>query len=727
MPAPQTPAASDPRAPRLALIGGRLEGDNAAIFEAIGELSRGRIGVLATASLIPEQIGPDTVADFQRYGIDAELIDLTWENHATAAHDPAVVARLLHQGSVYFTGGDQSHLIGALRQEGHDTPAFAAIKSLAAGGGLIAGSSAGAAVMSQVSILGGTSLEAVVHGVALDPGVPGLLLGAGLGFFRHGIVDQHFIQRGRIGRLLVAMAAAGEQYGFGVDENTALLVEGTSCRIVGEKGVIVLDATRASFDLEHGRYDGFKVSYLDDGDGYDLATHTAIPQATRKPIRKSRSFCGPGYAQRTVFGPNAFDELLTRLAEGDPERYAHDSALAYEPDAQVEVTVEVARGATKKQSLCARRGKLKRYTMLDYGLNVHSRPLTLEQHKGTLTRQTKQLMRGRAVASTSRLVAIGAALNGQSVGLFEYLRELGREITVIASAAAAGDQVAREYVALLHIRGIAARAFHPKSEGALAELAAAPAILFTGGNQDRLLQALFQLGDESPLLEAVLQSYRAGGVLIAIGGSANALSPAMISGGSSEEAILFGVSPDPWYRGVVLQEGLGIFRDGLIDQHFVDRNRLGRLLVACVEEGMRFGFGLPGDSALVSTGGGHRIKAIGGTGFACLDLREAVVLPTKHGFNASRIALRWVGAGQTLDTASGQVTGTASGDTRLPQILDAFAHEANGIVIADRPVCRITALEHDAVTARFDFSVDRPPEGRRSIPELDHRGRPRRD
>src|SRR5205823_3507878 len=162
-------------------------------------------------------------------------------------------------------GGDQSHLIGALRQNGADTPVFLAIQTLAARGGLIAGSSAGTAVMSKVSILGGTSLEAVVHGVAQSAAEPGLLLGAGLGFFAHGVVDQHFIQRGRIGRLLVAMASSGERYGFGVDENTALIVEGTQCRVIGEKGVIVLDATRASFDIANRRYDGFKVSYLDDG------------------------------------------------------------------------------------------------------------------------------------------------------------------------------------------------------------------------------------------------------------------------------------------------------------------------------------------------------------------------------------------------------------------------------------------------------------------------------
>ena len=96
-------------------------------------------------------------------------------------------------------------------------------------------------MMSQPMILGGTSIEAVVHGVTDDPERPGLLMGTGLGFFPFGMVDQHFIKRGRLGRLVVAMAGAGVRRGFGIDENTALLVEGAAARVCGEYGVMVID------------------------------------------------------------------------------------------------------------------------------------------------------------------------------------------------------------------------------------------------------------------------------------------------------------------------------------------------------------------------------------------------------------------------------------------------------------------------------------------------------
>ena len=108
-------------------------------------------------------------------------------------------------GSVYFTGGDQAKILAALAPGGVRDPALTAIRAALDAGGLLAGSSAGAAMMSQPMILGGTSLEALVHGVTENPKEPGLLIGTGLGFFPFGMVDQHFIKRGRLGRLVVAM------------------------------------------------------------------------------------------------------------------------------------------------------------------------------------------------------------------------------------------------------------------------------------------------------------------------------------------------------------------------------------------------------------------------------------------------------------------------------------------------------------------------------------------
>ena len=711
----------------LAMIGGRLEANNTAVFGGMRERCPGRMVVLATASQIPEEVGPETVADMLRHRIDAELLPLTWGNHPQAAHDPALVARIDGAAGVYFTGGDQSHLLRALRSEHGDTPVLAAIRRLAARGGLVAGSSAGAAIMSAESILGGTSLESVVYGIAAHPRDPGLLLGQGFGFFPHGLVDQHFLQRGRIGRLLVAVSAIGCRFGFGVDENTCLFVDGDHGSVAGEKGVVVLDAFGAMFDIAHRHYDRFRVSYLDAGDGWDFARSAPMPQATRRPVRRRPSIHGPGFMQRSVFGPYAFDELLTRLAAGDAQRYARDHAVAFEPDAQIEVAVEVERSPEKQHSLSVRRGKTRRFTMLDYGLEVRCRPLTVAQHREWMSRHTRQLMRGRAVGKQAQLIGIGAALDVGKIELLADLRALRREVTVIAAAAAAPREVAQEYVTLLQGAGVPARAFDARAAVALDVLSAAPAILFTGGNQDRLLQALFLLGEESPLLQAVLESYRQDGCIIAVGGAANALSTAMIAGGTSEEALCFGASPDPWYRGVVLQEGLGLLHGALVDQHFAGRNRLARLLVACVEEGVRWGIGLAEDSGLAVQGGGGLLRAIGRQGFACLDLHQSVVHAHAHGFEVQDARLRWLPPGQSVDLVGGQYQGDAPADSPLRRIVERFVEEIGEI---DRDGdTRIVLRDADATQAqvRFDLSVQRSPEGRRSLPEVDHRARVRRE
>lgn len=719
----------------LAIIGGRLEPDNLAIFQGLRERAPGGIAVLATASQMPHEVGPEMVADFRRHGTEAELVPLFHGNAATAAQDPRLVAQIERLGGVYFTGGDQSTLLRALAPNGRETPVLAAIRRLHARGGLIAGSSAGAAIMSSTAIIGGTSMEAVIHGVVGDPEKPGLLVGNGLGFFPHGLVDQHFIQRGRIGRLVAAMAHASEPYGFGIDENTAMFVDGHMLSVVGEKGALVVNGSLAHTDARHRRYDHYRVSYLDDGDAWNLAEGLALPHASKKPTRRAsaRAFVGPGYLQRSVFAPNVFDELLTRLAEGDSERYARDIGTAYDPDAQIEVTVELERSNLPSSSRVTRLKQGKRYTVLDYGLNIRCRALEPEARKNWLTRHTKQLMRGRTVAPGARLIAIGAGLSDASSAWLDDLRALQQPVTIVTVASGKPDEVAADYQGLFERHGIRS-AVWDGSEETLPLLAASPATLFTGGNQDRLMRALFQQGEETPLLDAVLGAYRGGGSLIAVGGSATALSSAMICGGASDEALLYGTSPDPWYRGVVVQEGIGVFREGLIDQHFASRNRLGRLLVACLDEGARYGFGLPEEAGFASIGGGHKVQALGGAGTVVLDLRDAQVELGPRGFEAANLQLRLLGAGQVLDTASGTISGAARAGQARPatvigDVLTRFEADASRLgEAADGAGCEVYGVQLDELLgeARFSLRVQRSGETRRAIRELDWRRTPPR-
>src|SRR5690606_28335587 len=222
---------------------------------------------------------------------------------AQAARRPEVAALVRDYGSVFFTGGDQALITGALAPNGVDSPVLTAIREAHAAGGLIAGSSAGAAIMSPVMIGGGTSLEAATYGVVSDPDRPGLLLGKGLGFFRWGIVDQHFIKRGRLGRLIVALAASRTRFGFGVDENTALFIDGARGHVVGEFGAFVLDMKGARQDRRRRAIENITFSYVDDGDAIDLDAGMVLPGPDKRPVaRRDMAYRAPARSLRNVFG-----------------------------------------------------------------------------------------------------------------------------------------------------------------------------------------------------------------------------------------------------------------------------------------------------------------------------------------------------------------------------------------------------------------------------------------
>ena len=206
-----TPAAGG----SLAVIGGRLEDSNVAVFAEMHRLAGGRILVFPTASSEPKAVGEETLQVFRAHGFDAEVAPLTPQNARRLANDPDLIARVGAYGSVYFTGGDQANIVGSLAPKGVETPLLAAIRAAHAAGGLVAGSSAGAAMMCQPMILGGTSIESVVHGVTADPERPGLLLGDGLGLLppRHGRPALHQARpprppRGRHGRRPASAAAS---------------------------------------------------------------------------------------------------------------------------------------------------------------------------------------------------------------------------------------------------------------------------------------------------------------------------------------------------------------------------------------------------------------------------------------------------------------------------------------------------------------------------------------
>jgi hypothetical protein len=122
------------------------------------------------------------------------------------------------------------------------TPAYEALMDRWREGAVVAGTSAGAAMMSTVSIVGGSSESALIRGVRAEEEGEGLWIRRGMEFVPWALLDQHFLARGRWARLVVATLAHPDPgVGVGIDENTALVVEDGVGQVVGASSVVWLD------------------------------------------------------------------------------------------------------------------------------------------------------------------------------------------------------------------------------------------------------------------------------------------------------------------------------------------------------------------------------------------------------------------------------------------------------------------------------------------------------
>lgn len=167
---------------------------------------------------------------------------------------------------LFFTGGDQLRITSMIG----GSPVYAAVKELCDNGGLIAGTSAGASVMSDTMIVQGEDDE--------SPHKCTLKMSPGLGLVNNIIIDQHFAQRGRIGRLLTAIAQNPEVLGIGIDEDTAIVVsdKGTA-EVIGSGAVYFIDGSSIDYSNVSEQYSdeilsmfNVKLHVLKDGNRFNL-------------------------------------------------------------------------------------------------------------------------------------------------------------------------------------------------------------------------------------------------------------------------------------------------------------------------------------------------------------------------------------------------------------------------------------------------------------------------
>jgi cyanophycinase len=190
---------------------------------------KSRIEVITTASVIPREIGPEYVKAFEY--LNAKNVDILHIERREQAADPEVLARLQAADIVMFTGGDQLRLSSILG----GTPFHDMLLDKYHNEEFIyAGTSAGAAAASNNMIYQGSSSEALLKGE--------VKISSGLGLIDGVIIDTHFVQRGRIGRLFQAVVGNPRVLGIGLGEDTGLLITNNKeMEAIGSGLVILVD------------------------------------------------------------------------------------------------------------------------------------------------------------------------------------------------------------------------------------------------------------------------------------------------------------------------------------------------------------------------------------------------------------------------------------------------------------------------------------------------------
>jgi cyanophycinase len=252
----------------LIIIGGHEDRSNNKVI--LGEVAR-RVGsgklVVTTVAMASdvEELFDQYERAFRSLGVK-HLFQLEI-NERGEARAPSKVKILDDATGVFFTGGDQLKITSQIG----DTPIFQRIREIYDDGGVIAGTSAGAAVMCETMLVeGGEEKSHVIGGSAR--------MAPGLGLIDGVIIDQHFMERGRFGRLIGAVSQNPKNLGIGIDEQTAIVVErGNGFYVLGSGAVYVIDGTEVKYsniaeeDLKKTlSIYNVRLHMLSQGDRFDL-------------------------------------------------------------------------------------------------------------------------------------------------------------------------------------------------------------------------------------------------------------------------------------------------------------------------------------------------------------------------------------------------------------------------------------------------------------------------
>jgi cyanophycinase len=266
---------------KLIIIGGHEDkgklSPKTILKEVVKQIGSGKLVVTTVASKVGEEVWRDYKKVFTSLGVK-KLAHLSIDSREEAFRKRAITTLKGAKG-LFFTGGDQL----AITSEIGGTELCRMLHRLYLKGGIIAGTSAGASVMGTEMLVSGPSDKTAKSGNSVQ-------MAPGLGLVKELIIDQHFAERGRISRLLAAVALNPKHLGVGIDEDTAIIFKSSSVfQVLGCGGVYVVDCTASNHSNVEDRSDEYalsvhnaRVHVLNEGEQFDITKRQPIIKTGRK-------------------------------------------------------------------------------------------------------------------------------------------------------------------------------------------------------------------------------------------------------------------------------------------------------------------------------------------------------------------------------------------------------------------------------------------------------------
>ncbi len=255
----------------LVIIGGGERTDE--IMKKFIELAGGKdatVVVFPMASTVSEEVGIEQAEQIKKFGVKESFY---LNINADAANQDSTVAKLAKVTGIFYSGGDQVLLTAALL----NTKVQDRIHEIYKNGGVVGGTSAGAAVMSKIMLTGNELLNKDSSGAFFSLLKGNIETKEGFGFVTNAVIDQHFVKRRRHNRLISVVLEHPKLIGIGIDESTSIIVNpDNTFDVLGESVVIVYDATTSQHvRTNKNNYlsaENMSLNILQSGDSYNLKT-----------------------------------------------------------------------------------------------------------------------------------------------------------------------------------------------------------------------------------------------------------------------------------------------------------------------------------------------------------------------------------------------------------------------------------------------------------------------